>query len=101
MPLNPPQIIRRSLTTHAPAANLLIRFMVGGIFFFEGIQKFFYPADLGSGRFAKIGIPAPEFFGPFVGFAEIACGTAASHRSLHPHRRRAACLHHARRPFHR
>lgn len=48
--------------------------MVGGIFFFEGMQKFLYPGELGSGRFAKIGIPAPEFFGPFVGLFELACG---------------------------
>jgi uncharacterized membrane protein YphA (DoxX/SURF4 family) len=28
----------------------------------------------GAGRFAKIGIPAPEVMGPFIGFIEIACG---------------------------
>jgi uncharacterized membrane protein YphA (DoxX/SURF4 family) len=67
-------IFRRLLCTHAPAATLLIRIMVGGIFLAEGLQKFLYPADLGSGRFAKIGIPAPEFFGPFVGAFEIICG---------------------------
>ena len=72
--LHLPRMFRRSLLTNAPAANLLIRLMVGGIFFFEGLQKFLYPADLGSGRFAKIGIPAPEFFGPFVGFFELTCG---------------------------
>lgn len=38
-------MVRRTLVTHAPAANLLIRLMVGGIFFFEGLQKFLYPAD--------------------------------------------------------
>ena len=67
-------MLRRSLVTHAPAANLIIRLMVGGIFFFEGLQKFLYPVELGTGRFAKIGIPAPEFFGPFVGFFELTCG---------------------------
>lgn len=67
-------MFRRSLVSHAPAANLIIRLMVGGIFFFEGMQKFLYPGELGSGRFAKIGIPAPEFLGPFVGFFELACG---------------------------
>jgi uncharacterized membrane protein YphA (DoxX/SURF4 family) len=61
-------------STSAPAATLIIRLMVGGIFFFEGIQKFLYPADLGSGRFAKIGIPWPEMMGPFVGGVEIVCG---------------------------
>ena len=67
-------MIRRTFVTRAPAANLLIRVMVGGIFLFEGLQKFLYPAELGSGRFAKIGIPAPEFFGPLVGFFELTCG---------------------------
>jgi uncharacterized membrane protein YphA (DoxX/SURF4 family) len=40
----------------------------------EGIQKFLFPAALGVGQFAKIGIPAPQFFGPFVGVVEIVCG---------------------------
>src|SRR5438132_5231617 len=31
------------------------------------IQKFLYPGDLGAGRFAKIGIPAPDKLGPLVG----------------------------------
>ncbi len=69
----PPQV-RKLLATSAPPANLLIRLVVGGIFVSEGIQKFLYPADLGSGRFEKIGIAAPSFFGPFVGFTELACG---------------------------
>lgn len=51
----------RLLSTRAPEANLLIRFMVGGVFFTEGIQKFLYPDDLGSGRFAKIGLPRYGF----------------------------------------
>jgi hypothetical protein len=29
----------------------------------------------GAGRFAKIGLPMSEFFGPFVGSFEIACGS--------------------------
>lgn len=40
----------------------------------EGIQKFLFSAALGVGRFAKIGIPAPQFSGPFVGVVEIVCG---------------------------
>ena len=38
-------MLRRTLVTNAPAANLLIRLMVGGIFLFKGLQKFLYPAD--------------------------------------------------------
>jgi putative oxidoreductase len=49
--------------------------MVGSVFVSEGIQKFLFAESLGTGRFAKIGIPSPEFFGPFVGAFEIACGS--------------------------
>jgi putative oxidoreductase len=66
--------MRRLLATQAPAATILIRIVVGGVFFTEGIQKFLYPAELGSGRFAKIGIPSPELMGPFVGGVETICG---------------------------
>jgi len=59
----------------APAAVILIRVMVGWVFLSEGIQKFLFPAALGAGRFAKIGIPDPQFFGPFVGVVEVVCGT--------------------------
>ena len=62
------------LVTRGPAAGCLIRLMTGGIFFIEGLLKFLEPADLGAGRFAKIGLPAPEFFGPFVGGVEIVGG---------------------------
>lgn len=65
----------QSLTsTEAPAATLLIRVMVGAVFVSEGIQKFINPADVGSGRFAKIGLPSPEILAPFVGGVEIGCG---------------------------
>ena len=59
----------------AAKAILLIRVLVGWVFLSEGIQKFLYPAALGVGRFEKIGIPFPAFFGPFVGVVEIVCGT--------------------------
>src|SRR5258708_4310814 len=61
--------------THAPAAAILVRLIVGAVFLSEGIQKFLYPADLGVGRFTKIGIPSPEIMAPFVGVVEIICGT--------------------------
>jgi putative oxidoreductase len=61
-------------TSQAPKATLLIRLAVGVVFPSEGIQKFLFPVDLGSGRFAKIGLPFAEVLGPFVGGTEIACG---------------------------
>jgi uncharacterized membrane protein YphA (DoxX/SURF4 family) len=44
------------------------------VFLSEGIQKFLFPAALGVGRFAKIGLPAPELLAPFVGLVEIVGG---------------------------
>lgn len=61
-------------TKNAPASVILIRLIVGGVFLTEGIQKFLFPAEVGAGRFAKIGIPAPDVMGPFVGVVEILCG---------------------------
>jgi putative oxidoreductase len=58
----------------APAAVILVRLLVGWVFFSEGVQKFLFPAALGVGRFEKIGIPAPHFFAPFVGVVETVCG---------------------------
>jgi uncharacterized membrane protein YphA (DoxX/SURF4 family) len=54
---------------------LLLRLLVGWVFLSEGIQKFLFPTALGAGRFAKIGILAPGFTGPFVGVVECVCGT--------------------------
>jgi putative oxidoreductase len=62
------------LDTNAPRATILSRLLVGGVFLAEGIQKFLFPAALGVGRFIRIGIPAPQFFAPFVGVVEIVCG---------------------------
>ncbi|KYF53611.1 DoxX family protein [Sorangium cellulosum] len=68
------KISRKILDTRAPGATLLIRLSVGAVFLSEGIQKFLYPADLGAGRFARIGIPWPELMGPFVAVVEAGCG---------------------------
>ncbi|MEN6535892.1 MAG: DoxX family protein [Bryobacteraceae bacterium] len=67
--------VNRLLATRAPSATLLVRLMVGCVFLSEGIQKFLFAEQMGVGRFAKIGIPAPEVMAPFVGCFEIACGT--------------------------
>ncbi len=53
----------------------LVRLLAGGVFLSEGIQKFLYPAELSAGRFAKIGVPAPQIMGPLVGVCEVPCGT--------------------------
>lgn len=68
-------MFKRIVATHAPPAVLLIRLMVGAVFVSEGIQKFMFPAEVGAGRFSKIGLPSPEILAPVVGSFEIACGT--------------------------
>lgn len=68
-------MLTRLVTTTAPRATVLVRLMVGAVFLSEGIQKFLFAAQLGSGRFARIGLPAPEILGPFVGSIEIVAGT--------------------------
>ena len=69
----------KTLQSQAPAstdasANVLIRLVVGGVFLNEGILKFLDPAANAAGRFATIGIPYPEFFGPFVATVEVLGG---------------------------
>ena len=68
-------LTQRILGSNAPSATILVRLLVGWVFVSEGIQKFLFPDVLGVGRFTKIGIPAPQFFAPFVGVVEIVCGT--------------------------
>ena len=66
--------LRDWMATEAGAAVLLVRLLAGGVFLSEGIQKFLYPLELGTGRFIKIGIAAPALMAPFVGVVEIVCG---------------------------
>jgi uncharacterized membrane protein YphA (DoxX/SURF4 family) len=67
-------LFRKMMRTNAPAAVIVIRFLAGGVFLIEGVKKFLFVEQWGAGRFARIGIPAPGFTGPFVGTVEIVCG---------------------------
>lgn len=71
---NDTSLYQRAIHSKAPAATLLIRVMVGGIFLSEGIQKFLDPVARGGGRFSKIGIPWPDVMGNLVGGVEVVCG---------------------------
>ncbi len=66
--------IKNILRTNNLSSIIFIRLLVGSVFLSEGIQKFLYSDALGIGRFIKIGIPAPEFFAPFVGTVEVVFG---------------------------
>jgi uncharacterized membrane protein YphA (DoxX/SURF4 family) len=67
--------LKRITEANAPAATLLIRLVVGGVFVSEGMQKFLFPGEVGVERFATIGFSSPEMVAPFVGTVEIICGT--------------------------
>jgi len=68
-------MFRKIIQTDNAASTIIIRLMVGAVFISEGIQKFLFADSLGAGRFAKIGLPSPEFLANFVGVFEITCGT--------------------------
>jgi putative oxidoreductase len=55
---------------------VLVRVIVGLVFLTEGILKFVHPAELGSGRFAHIGLPLPNVLAPIVGAIEVVSGAA-------------------------
>jgi len=56
-----------------PKSTMLLRFMAGGVFFWEGLLKFVY-ANQGVGRFTRLGIPYPHFTATFIGGLEIVGG---------------------------
>jgi putative oxidoreductase len=64
----------KSSSSRSSWGLFLLRFIVGWVFFSEGVLKFLDPHSLGAGRFAKIGIPYPHLAAPFVGIVEIVCG---------------------------
>lgn len=67
-------MFQKTIKTDNAGSTIIIRLMIGAVFLSEGLQKFLFPEKLGAGRFAKIGLPNPDFLGPFVGFFEITCG---------------------------
>jgi putative oxidoreductase len=62
------------LRTRESGWAILVRLLVGLVFFPEGLQKLLFSEILGAGRFARIGIPYAELLGPFVGVVETVCG---------------------------
>jgi putative oxidoreductase len=67
--------MKRLLVTHAPSAVIIIRILVAVVFISEGTQKFLFPAEVGAGRFEKIGFSSPANVAAFVACFEITCGT--------------------------
>ncbi|MDP4292684.1 MAG: DoxX family protein [Bacteroidota bacterium] len=67
-------IMSSILSTERENSIILVRLIVGLIFLTEGIQKYLFPALLGTGRFEKIGFSDPAFWAYFTGTFEILCG---------------------------
>ncbi|HLW06774.1 MAG TPA: DoxX family protein [Marinilabiliaceae bacterium] len=67
-------MFQKIIRSNQSGTTIIIRLMVGAVFLSEGTQKFLFPAIRGAGRFEAIGLPSPEFLGPFVGTFEIICG---------------------------
>jgi uncharacterized membrane protein YphA (DoxX/SURF4 family) len=53
---------------------IFVRLLTGLVFVPEGVKKFLFADQWGAGRFAKIGIPAPELMANVVGIVELGCG---------------------------
>ena len=64
----------RTLRTNAPAATIVVRFLVGFLFFLEGIKKFLFVAQMGRRTLRADWDPASANHGPFVGAIEIVFG---------------------------
>ena len=67
-------LFRRLLDASGDRANLVVRLLVGLVFLPEGVKKFLFPEQWGTGRFERIGIPAPEAMAYFVGGVEVVFG---------------------------
>lgn len=66
--------IRKIFRSKKTRSFILIRLIVGLVFFSEGVQKFLYPEITGVGRFELIGFTYADFLAYFVAVFEVVCG---------------------------
>lgn len=67
-------IIKKLLHTTAPAATILIRIMVGGIFLAEGVKKFLIFDALEKGQFTEMDTPLSVGMLILLAIIEMDCG---------------------------
>ena len=70
----PGNILNMIIQTGNSKQTLFVRITVSLVFISEGIQKFLFPAQLGTGRFISIGFSHPAFWAYFTASFEIICG---------------------------
>ena len=57
----------------SPATTIVLRLMAGSVFLWEGLIKFYFRKP-GTGRFAKLGFPAPNLIATSTAWLEIIGG---------------------------
>lgn len=65
-----------ALNRFRPAAPLVLRVVLGGLFIWHGIDKFDVGIDMVEGAFSSWGVPAPALTAPLTAVIEIIAGTA-------------------------
>jgi uncharacterized membrane protein YphA (DoxX/SURF4 family) len=56
-------------------ARFLVRLQLVALALVEGMLKVLEPGEFGAGRFQRLGLPRPDFLGPFVAGTELVCAT--------------------------
>lgn len=59
-------MLEKIITADNSKTTIILRLLVGPVFFSLGTQKFLFPDIRGAGRFEKIGFPSPEIWRSFV-----------------------------------
>ena len=62
------------MTSRHSSAALLVRLLIACLAIIEGALKFLAPAELGAGRFERLGLPNPDLLAAIVGTTELLCG---------------------------
>jgi putative oxidoreductase len=70
------QQVSSTLNRFRPAAPLVLRVVIGGLFVWHGIDKFDAGIEMVEGMFRLWGVPAPALAAPAVAVIEIVAGLA-------------------------
>jgi len=74
-------LFRRIVAADARSTFALVRLLAGVIFLSEDAQELAFPDALGAGRFARIGLPAPESTARLIGISRRSAARCSSSRS--------------------
>jgi|AntDeeMinimDraft_5_1070356.scaffolds.fasta_scaffold09273_1 uncharacterized membrane protein YphA (DoxX/SURF4 family) len=66
--------MQKLIKTDRASTTILIRLMVGAVFFSEGIQKFIFPQQRSTDQFEILGFAEAEIMAHYVGVFEVLAG---------------------------